>query len=50
MKAMLASREAQALRTAAELEEERAELWAKEREDYRVSRLYAQKTVDPRRI
>ena len=36
MKAMLASREAQAQRTAAELEEERAELWAREREDLRV--------------
>ena len=32
LKAMLASREAQAQRTAAELEEERADLWEKERE------------------
>ena len=47
MKAMLASREAQAQRTAAELEEERADLWAKEREDARVSRLYAQKSATP---
>ena len=47
LKAMQASREAQALRTAAELEEARAELWAKERENYRVSRLFAQKTVPP---
>jgi RND family efflux transporter MFP subunit len=47
MKSMLASREAQAQRTAAELEEERAELWAKEREDARVSRLYAQKSATP---
>jgi RND family efflux transporter MFP subunit len=47
MKAMLASREAQAQRTAAELDEERAELWAKEREDARVSRLYAQKSATP---
>ena len=39
LKAMLASREAQALRTAAELEEARADLWEKEREDRRVSRL-----------
>lgn len=43
LKAMLASRQAQAERTAAELDEERADLWAKEREDYRVTRLYNQK-------
>ena len=47
LKAMLASREAQAQRTAAELEEERAELWEKEREDCRVSRLFAQKSATP---
>ena len=40
LKAMLASREAQALRTAAELEEAQADLWEKEREDRRVTRLY----------
>jgi RND family efflux transporter MFP subunit len=43
LKAMLASREAQAQRTAAELEEARADLWEKEREAWRVARLYAQK-------
>jgi len=43
LKAMLASREAQALRTAAELEEARADLWEKERDDRRVDRLYNQK-------
>ena len=42
LKAMLASREAQAQRTAAELEEARADLWEKEREDRRVARLFAQ--------
>ncbi len=47
LKAMLASREAQLLRTAAELEEARAELWEKEREDRRVTRLYAQKSATP---
>ena len=47
LKAMLASREAQALRTAAELEEARADLWEKEREDRRVSRLFAQQSVTP---
>ena len=47
LKAMLASREAQALRTAAELEEARADLWEKEREDRRVSRLYAQQSATP---
>ena len=46
LKAMLASREAQALRTAAELEEARADLWEKEREDRRVSRLFAQQKRD----
>jgi RND family efflux transporter MFP subunit len=39
LKSMLNSRMAQAERTAAELEEERAELWAREREDYRVTKL-----------
>jgi RND family efflux transporter MFP subunit len=43
LKAMLASRHAQAERTAAELEEARADLWAREREDYRATRLYNQK-------
>jgi RND family efflux transporter MFP subunit len=43
LKAMLASREAQAQRTAAELEEARADLWEKEREARRVARLFAQK-------
>jgi RND family efflux transporter MFP subunit len=47
LKMMLASREAQAQRTAAELDEERAELWAREREDYRVTRLYNQKSATP---
>ena len=47
LKAMLASREAQAQRTAAELEEARADLWEKEREDRRVSRLFAQRSVTP---
>ena len=47
LKAMLASREAQALRTAAELEEARADLWEKEREDRRVSRLFAQRSATP---
>ena len=50
MKAMLASREAQAQRTAAELEEERAELWAKEREDYRVTQALRPEERDPRGI
>jgi RND family efflux transporter MFP subunit len=45
LKAMLASREAQTARTAAELEESRADLWEKEREERRVSRLYTQKSV-----
>ena len=40
LKAMLASREAQTLRTEAELEEARADLWEKEREERRVTRLY----------
>ncbi len=47
LKAMLASRQAQAERTAAELDEERADLWAKERENYRVTRLYNQKKATP---
>jgi RND family efflux transporter MFP subunit len=45
MNAMLASREAQSVRTAAELEEARADLWEKEREERRVSRLFTQKSV-----
>jgi RND family efflux transporter MFP subunit len=47
LKAMLASREAQTLRTAAELEEARADLWEKDRENRRVSRLFAQKSATP---
>ncbi len=47
LKAMLASREAQALRTAAELEEAKADLWEKDREDRRVSRLFAQRSATP---
>lgn len=47
LKAMLASREAQTLRTEAELEEARADLWEKERENRRVSRLYIQRSVTP---
>jgi len=45
LKAMLASREAQTLRTEAELEEARADLWEKEREDRRVARLFAMKKI-----
>jgi RND family efflux transporter MFP subunit len=45
MKAMLASREAQTVRTEAELEEARADLWEKDREHRRVSRLFTQKSV-----
>jgi len=45
LKAMLASREAQTLRTAAELEEARADLWEKERDDRRVDRLFSQRRV-----
>jgi RND family efflux transporter MFP subunit len=45
LKAMLASREAQALRTAAELEEARADLWEKEREERRAIRLFAKKSI-----
>jgi RND family efflux transporter MFP subunit len=47
LKAMLASREAQALRTAAELDESRADLWEKERDERRVSRLFAKKSATP---
>ena len=43
--AMLASREAQLLRNRAELDEARAELWAKEREEGRAGRLYEQRKV-----
>jgi RND family efflux transporter MFP subunit len=45
MKAMLASRQAQLQRSEAELEEARADLWEKEREEYRVTRLRTQKSV-----
>ena len=47
MNAMLASREAQLLRTLAELEEARADLWEKERENSRASRLVKQRHVTP---
>ena len=47
LKALLASREAQAQRTAAELEESRADLWEKDREDRRVTRLFAQRSATP---
>jgi RND family efflux transporter MFP subunit len=47
MKAMLASREAQVLRTAAELDGARVEVWQKERESHRVSRLYSQRSATP---
>jgi RND family efflux transporter MFP subunit len=47
LKAMLASREAQAQRTAAELTEARTDLWEKEREDLRVARLFAKKSATP---
>ncbi|MGO9468354.1 MAG: efflux RND transporter periplasmic adaptor subunit [Isosphaeraceae bacterium] len=47
LKAMLASREAQLLRTQAELEEARADLWEKERENRRASRLLVQRNVAP---
>jgi RND family efflux transporter MFP subunit len=47
LKAMLASRQAQALRTAAELEEARADLWEKERENKRVTRLFSQRSATP---
>ena len=47
LKAMLAAREAQGLRTAAELEEARADLWEREREDRRVGRLFAQRSATP---
>jgi len=45
LKAMLRSREAQTIRTEAELEEARADLWEKERENRRVSRLFAKRSV-----
>jgi RND family efflux transporter MFP subunit len=47
LKAMLASREAQTLRTEADLEEARADLWEKQRENRRASRLFLQKSVTP---
>src|SRR5579883_434872 len=45
MKALLASRQAQLLRTEAELEEAQADLWEKDREERRVTRLRTQKSV-----
>ncbi len=42
MKAMLASKEAQLLKNQAELEEARADLWARERDEGRATRLHAQ--------
>jgi RND family efflux transporter MFP subunit len=45
LKAELASREAQTARTVAELEEARAELWEKEREQNRVTRLYSKRSI-----
>jgi len=47
LKAMLASREAQLLRTEAELEEARADLWEKELQNRRASRLLTQRHVTP---
>lgn len=47
LKASLASREAQTLRTEAELDEARADLWEKDRENRRVTRLFAQKSATP---
>jgi RND family efflux transporter MFP subunit len=47
MKAMLAAREAQTLRTKAELDEARADLWEKDRENRRVVRLFSQKSATP---
>jgi RND family efflux transporter MFP subunit len=43
LKAMLASREAQLLRTEAELDESEADLWQKDREEQRATRLNNQK-------
>jgi RND family efflux transporter MFP subunit len=45
MDAILASREAQRLKNQAELAEARADLWEKEREEARVSRLNAQRKI-----
>jgi RND family efflux transporter MFP subunit len=47
MKAMLRSREAQTIRTESELEEARADLWEKEHEYKRVSRLFSQRSATP---
>jgi len=47
LKAMLASREAQTLRTAAELEEARADLWEKQRANGRANRLLVHRNVTP---
>jgi RND family efflux transporter MFP subunit len=43
MKALLAAREAQLFKNRAELDEAKAELWAKEREEGRATRLHAQR-------
>jgi RND family efflux transporter MFP subunit len=45
MNALLASRKAQRLKNLAELDEAKAELWAKEREETRATRLHAQRKV-----
>jgi RND family efflux transporter MFP subunit len=47
LKAMLAAREAQALRTVAELEGAQVEVWQKEREARRVARLFNQRSATP---
>jgi RND family efflux transporter MFP subunit len=47
LKAMLAGREAQLLRTEAELDEARADLWEKERQNSRANRLLARRNVTP---
>jgi RND family efflux transporter MFP subunit len=47
MKALLASREAQLLRSRAELEEAQADLWEKEREERRLTRLFSTRSVTP---
>lgn len=47
LKASLASREAMLLRTKAELEEARVDLWEKDREEGRITRLHNQKMATP---
>jgi RND family efflux transporter MFP subunit len=47
MKALLASREAQLQRNEAELEEAQADLWEKEHEERRLTRLFAHRSVTP---